>query len=234
MAFTFTQNNRSHNDASGTSLTVALTGVTAGALIVLPVGWEGADTTITASDGTSSFTAGTHASPNGDQYACFLYLLSANSGNKTYTITWAASRPGRHCQVWEFGSTGTNSFDVQNTGTGASGSLASGTVTTTGTDEVVMGLGFPYGATLATSAEQIGGVSADGQLRAGSSENMNGWYRILTGTASGIAATATMDSIDWVCNIIAFKAASAGGQPTMARWGGVPGMQPGSRQGRGW
>src|SRR3990167_9667045 len=102
MAFAFVQSAANSADASGTSLAITVSSTGAGNLIVVYVGWEGAAaSTISASDGTSSFTLAT-LKDGTDNHAQFLYLLVANSGATTITITWSAARTFRRGHAWEF------------------------------------------------------------------------------------------------------------------------------------
>ena len=146
MAFTFAQSNSAiYEDALGGTLTlgVALTGVTAGNHIGFWVKHEGAATTIEVSDGTTSLTARTKFShSNGDLHGQWFYLLAANSGDKTYTVTFGAKRVFVRIFVFEHSYTGTASYDVEPTAGGAEGSSTapnSGNMTTTGDDELVFG-----------------------------------------------------------------------------------------------
>jgi hypothetical protein len=205
MAAAFVQSAVLNADASATTIAVTRTGVTAGNLILLWVKHEGATTTITASDGTTSLTQGpsglvTHA--NGDLEGAVFYLPSSvASGSVTYTATFGATRSFRQIMMMEFSGSGTKSTDGNNEATGASTSIASGTITTTGTDVVVVGTYGNYsGGT--TSSEQIGGVAAGG--RVGTESSM--WYRILTATMTSGQATGTKGGADpWISQILAVK-----------------------------
>jgi hypothetical protein len=190
-------------DGVGTTLSVQLTGVQAGSLIVAYVKWEGAAGTATISDGTSTFTADTmNNAANGDLHGQFFYLLSSTaSGNVTYTATWNGSRSYRKLIVYEYTrSGGTVVFDGSNRATGTTGSLNSGAITTTGTDEVVFGAYGEYAAAN-TANEQIGGQVADRVVRA-SYASM--WSKTFTAPFAG-AATATGNSAEWIGSVIAFK-----------------------------
>ena len=158
-SFAFLRSGAASNDSGATTLTVQLTGVAAGDLIVAYVKYEGAATTVAVSDGASTFAADTavHAA-NGDLHGQFFYALAAQaSGTVTYTATWAASKPYRKLFVYEYSHSGTvATFDVSGRATATSGTLNSGAVTTTGTDEVVFGSYGEYSANT-TSNEQIGG-----------------------------------------------------------------------------
>ena len=214
MALAFVQSNSAMADPEGTPLTVALTGVGAGNLVVLWIKHEGTSTTVTASDGTSSFTSGTSVSHgNGDLHGRWMYLLVGNSGTRTYTVTLGAQRPYKRIHVWEFSYTGTLSLDVQNIGSGTSAAPASGTVTTTGTDAVALGGYGEYGSgTL--SSPLINGVAAGGsRINSPAGSFAGSWYGLLTATFTGGTASATLSgSAEWLCNILVLKA--SGGATT--------------------
>jgi glucose/arabinose dehydrogenase/PKD repeat protein len=202
-SFAFARSGAASSDGDGTSLTLQLTGVGAGDLIVVYVKYEGSATTATVSDGASTFAADTavHAA-NGDLHGQFFYALAAQaSGTVTYTATWAASKPYRKLFVYEYSHTGTvATFDVSGRATATTGTLNSGAVTTTGTDEVAFGSYGEYDAST-TSNEQIGGAAAD-QVRRQAYAAV--WSKAFASPFTG-AATATGNSSTWISNIIAFK-----------------------------
>lgn len=201
MAIAFVQS----NTAEATS--IALTGVGAGNLIVLWIKWENALGDCTATDGTTSLTMGTSVSDAAGTSGQFAYLLSANGGNKTYTVTFPVGAGFQRLRIFEYSYTGTVSFDAQNTGSGVSAAPASGNITTTGTDEVVVG-GYSEDNTNTVSAQKINAVAADRVI--GGATIAQEWDRILTATFAGGNAQATLSaSQGWVCNIIAFKVAAA-------------------------
>ncbi|HEY3517735.1 MAG TPA: cytochrome c peroxidase, partial [Gammaproteobacteria bacterium] len=190
-------------DGAGTALSVQLTGVQAGSLLVAYTKWEGSATPVSVSDGTSTFTADTlNSAAGGDLNGQFSYLLSSSaSGNVTYTATWGSARSYRKLIVYEYTqSGGVVTFDVSNRATATTGSLNSGAITTTGTDEVVFGAYGEYDASN-TANEQIGGQVADQVVRASYAAM---WSKRFTAPFTG-AATATGNSSTWLGNVIAFK-----------------------------
>jgi hypothetical protein len=202
---TFVQSQTMFSDASSTTIPVSLTGVGAGNLIVVWAKWEGGATTATASDGTSSLTMGTVGThSNSDLSGVFGYLLSANSGARTYTITLGATRSFTRMAVLEFSHTGTVTFDAQNTGSGTSTTPTSGNITTTGgTGALALGgYGEYSGGTLSNS--QINGVAADSLISTPALSAV--WYRILSAPFTAGHANVTLSgSGDWVCHILALK-----------------------------
>lgn len=193
---------------SESSNTVSLTGVGAGNLIVVWAKWEGTTSgSITVSDGTSSLTSGTlvvHA--NNDLHGQFAYLLSANSGDKTYTVTFPTGATYQRIRIAEYSYSGTISFDAQNTGSGTGLTPTSGNITTTGTDEIVLG-GYAEYTNTAPSSPLINGVAAtfiaDGV-------NAKMWYGLVNATFTGNASVTINISSAWLANVIAFKVASQG------------------------
>ena len=200
----FARSGGAFNDAMGTTLSVQLTNVQAGSLIVAYVKWEGITLpTVTLSDGTSTFTADTlNNGASNDLHGQFYYLLSSNvSGTVTYTATWSIARQYRRLMIYEYSfSGGTVSFDASNRATATSGTLNSGDITTTGTDEVVFGAYGEYSST-PTTAERINGVLADRVQRA---DDGSMWSKTFTAPFTG-AATASGNSSTWIGNVIAFK-----------------------------
>lgn len=190
-------------DGAGTTLSVQLTGVKAGSLIVAYVKWEGAPSALTLSDGTSALTADAlNSAANGDLHGRFYYLLSSTaSGNVTYTATWSVASPYRKLMVYEYTQSGGGvTLDASNRATGTSGTLNSGAITTTGTDEVVFGAYGEYSPTT-TADERINGLAADQVLH---TSYASMWSKAFTTPFTG-AATATGNSSTWIGNVIAFK-----------------------------
>ena len=199
---------------SGTSSdanTLQLTGVTASNLIVLYYKCEGTIGTPTVSDGTSSLVVrAVNSHANGDLHGFFAYLLSANSGTRTYTVTPGGSPGFQRMIAFELSYTGgTLSFDTDRAdGKGTSASPSSGNITTTGTDEIVFGSYGEYSDHI-LSARQINGQNADANVDAGGFTSV--WRKSFGSTFTG-AATATLSpSAEWISNVIAFKVTGAGG-----------------------
>ena len=200
---TFGQSQGVSSDASGTTLAVQLTGVTPGSLIVAYVKWEGtAAGTVTLSDGVSTFTADTlNSAANSDLHGRFYYLLASSaSGTVTYTATWSAAKSYRKLLVYRYTYGGTVSFDGSNRATAASGSLNTGAIATTGSNEVVFGAYGEYAANN-TTTERVNGLAADQVLRAGFASM---WSKTFNVPFTG-SATAANNSLPWIGNIIAFK-----------------------------
>ncbi len=188
--------------------TVSLTGVSAGSLIVVWVKWEGPTSgSITVSDGTSNLTVGTLVEhSNGDLQGQFAYLLSANSGDKTYTVTFPTGAVYKRIRIAEYSYSGTISLDAQNIGSGSGLTPTSGNITTTGTDEIVLG-GYGEYTNTAPSAPLINGVAAT-FITGGVNAKM--WYGLVNATFTGNASVTINISSAWIANVIAFKVDSQG------------------------
>ncbi len=102
MALALVQKKSNSGDGSTTSVAVTVTSTAAGSLIAVFCGWEGAvGATVTVSDGTTGFTAGTpkdsgaSTTPNDDNHGQWFYLLVSASGKTTITATWSAASSPR-------------------------------------------------------------------------------------------------------------------------------------------
>jgi len=192
----------------GTGDTIALTGVTAGNLIVIYLNAEevtGATASIT--DGTSALTMATAANQANHEWGQFGYLLVANGGNKTYTITWPAGADYKSVIIWEFDyGSGTLSVDDEDVGTGSSTSPATASITTTGTDEIVFGGEGNYAAYV-PSAHAINALAAGGVVTESGTNYGTMWWRCFNSTFTG-TASCTITTAEWVCNAISFKVSS--------------------------
>jgi hypothetical protein len=218
VAFAFVDSDGNVGVPTGTTLDcVGTLNVAAGDLLVAWTKWEEGASTVAVSDGGSNaFTMESVVNSGGGPYGAFGYKIAASANaSAMFRMTLGTSREYRTLLVMLFrpDSGETVTRDAANTGTGNSTSGLSGNITTTGDDEVVCG-GYSEYSTTNTSAEQIGDVNATAVLRTntlygGNFSSM--WYRILSATASDIHAQCTGGNDKWVCNIIAFKSAAAGG-----------------------
>lgn len=200
-------NNAGTNQAS---VAKAVAGVTAGNLVVVWCKHEGAATTVSVSDGTSTFTAaGMTDHSNNDLHGGFFYKTAVvASGTVTYTCSFLASRPYPSIIVFVYSYSGTAALDVESHGTADRGSSAdptSANVTTTGTDEVVLGGYGEYASTVKTNAK-IATVAATHTVVTDPTNYSAMWDKIETATFTNGNATVHLDaSSDWICNIVSFK-----------------------------
>lgn len=203
MAFTLRSSN-TVGTGSGTTAAVQLTSIAAGDVVVV---WaaNGASVDINSvSDGTTSLTLLNQLS-NGSLRTRIAYLLaSVATGSVTYTITFASSVGANVCAA-AFVPPSAASFDVDlATGVGGSGTaISSGNITTTGSDELVVGCASNEN-TAGYTAHLVNSVAADGNvIKNGASL----WWRFVSATFTG-AATVTIDvSSRWSCHVVAIKAA---------------------------
>lgn len=212
--YTFVKSQGNVFESPGTTMTNILPTVTAGNLIVIQVKHEGAPTTLTISDGTTSFTAATKVNHSSGQLSQqFFYLLSSvASGTVTYTCTLGAARDFKAMIAWEFDPTGTAAFDTEPSGGGSSGNggtLTSGNMTTTANDTVCLGAYAEFSSDSFTTM-QINGVAAAGVRASDNSTTTTqtracSWYRIPTATFTGAATGTGVVADDWIINAIAFK-----------------------------
>lgn len=190
---------------SNGDVTVTLTGVTAGNLVAVFFSGSFATppTDITCSDGTSTLTKATTS--NGTyQVNQWYYIIAANSGDRTYTIS---NNEGLapYTIAYEFDYTGTIVLDKENHGAGNGTAVSSGNVTTTGgtTSQLMLAGASAYGGGNMGSY-QIAGENATASIESVVGSNA-AWYRIVTANTTG-AGTATDSSAgDWAAQIITFK-----------------------------
>ena len=199
--------------------TVNLSGIGAGQLIAVRVSHEGAPTSITVSDGTSSLTGLTKKNhSNSDISQQVFYLLSSvATGSVTYTVTWGTSPPFQKLAAYAFSYTGTAAFDAELTGggdeynvtggTAPTGDVVSSTLTTTGTDELVLG----YTANYSGNPEDtwlINGAAATGNLSVGNSSE---WYGTANSTFTGGVGVHYATTSVGLISAVAFTATAGGG-----------------------
>jgi len=215
--------------ASGTTVSCTVGGtsgalnVLAGDLLVAHTGWQGAVSSDTAevdeSDDTDTFTtpaAGkfVQASDIGSAVSYLIVAADDSSFTPRFNLSPAGTRRWIGVEQFRPDAGETVTEDGVNAAGGSSTSLNSGNITTTGTDEVVVGGGGEANSGPMT-ALQINSVNADGSAISTPDEFYGIWYRILTATFTNGASTATTTGIDnWAGSIIAFKSAAAGGAET--------------------
>ena len=212
MAFTLRTSNENGNGASGTQVTVSVSGVVAGDFVVACGANASSVDLSSISDGTSSFTL--RPSNSGGTLRCqSAYLLSSSaSGSLTYTFTWASACVAREAHVYVFNpGGGTQAYDTESNGTyvPSGTSINTGNIATASTDEAVVAFCY-HNAAETASSKLINGVAADGTLDPGGS--MSSWYKIFASTFSGGGGTGTLATgTEMLANLIAIKNSSAAG-----------------------
>lgn len=225
MALSLRASNIAITKASSAAAAVTLASTVAGNLIVIFLGWEAwgvgsSDRTVTiVDDQANSFTVGTKNlrgdGASGEPCLYFAWLLSnPSAGNRTYTATISGNVINKIMGVMEFtvDSGDTVTLDQQNaTAEGSNANPTSGLITTTGTDEVVLGAAFVWSAA-DHSSWYIGANLADGNVNINaetSYEFGSMWYKIATLSNDDVEVNTA--SSDWVCSVISFKSEAAGG-----------------------
>lgn len=221
MSFTFKDSDGANG--SGSSSTIVSPGLTvaAGDIVVVMVGWEGTDTTIAVSDGTTTLTPwsignkGT-AGSNGEPHLAMSYLLaSVASGTNTvvYTATYGAARTFRTIAVYVFTPSAAASIGGSpncSAGSGTTGTaLASGNITTTGMDGLAVAAYSEYGGTL-DGTQKINGVDDVGTQLCGTSHSCL-YYIAYAAEFTGQATAGIGSNNRWVLGVIAFKIGAAAG-----------------------
>lgn len=168
---------------------------------------------------TFTFDVGDFVSSGGVADSFGYVLSAAADATATFRVTTSSSSFRRFFVLQYRPDAGeTVTKDTSNVGTGAGTAAASGVITTTGTDEVVVG-GTGLGTGTDGSSQLINAVAATEPAGAPLSVDTDVWYRILTATFAGGTASVTLaQSVAWICNVIAFKSVAAGGAAGTSGW----------------
>ena len=227
MALTFIASASGTSNSAGTTLDCSTTlNVAAGDLLVVTTCWEDAasTTTVAESAGGNSFTMNT-AGNDASNYIRSGYVLSA-AANSTSTFRMTSDSVAfRRIIVMQFrpDASETVSLDAgpnaANVTTGSTQTTA--TITTTGTDEVVIANLKTYDPTSGYTSATIGGAAVDGSATVGGSNDPAFMiYKLFTSTQSGITGVFTdtiSDTEKSRMEILAFKSV-AGGTVTVDMW----------------
>lgn len=197
------------NSSTGSN-TVALTGIGAGDLIVLLCKWESATTgTLSVTDGTTALSLGTRRNYGTSGSIQIAYLLSANAGNKTFTVTWPSGAAYKALMIMEFSHTQAVTFDAENGASGDSTSPNSGNITTGLNSSVMFGGSISY--PIVPTDFKIGTDAADAVVFA-DTDYASLWYKIYTVVQTNKAANCALsESNAWVCSVTSIKEADAAG-----------------------
>jgi hypothetical protein len=196
--------------AAGT--TIATSAVTAGlndAIVVC--GFNDGGVAITGvSDGTHTYTPLTERSDTGAVVRMF-YTLATSAGAFTPTVSYAGSAIYRGILVVVYSHTGTASFVTESGGNGGSGLILSGTLTTTGTSNLLTVACATSAGLNVQSGHAINGQTPSGVAPTG----LNQTYWDLRNHSSGTgAASALISGDEWVVAVAAFSSSvstSSGG-----------------------
>lgn len=224
MSWTFIDSDGAFDTASGTTVASPALTVAAGDLVVVAVKFEGATTTVSVSDGTSSLTEwskGVTGTSSGEPFLDVFYILaSVANGSVTYTATLGAARAFKDIVVMVYRPSAAASLDgIANVGSGTTGTAAtSGNLTTSGSDGVAFGCYAEYGSYL--TAATINSIAQDHFIDAsagtvinhdpGTSKSAMFANTYAAGFTGGAAATLSA-SERWVLGVIAFTIGGGGG-----------------------
>jgi hypothetical protein len=216
----FVQANGNTLNYEQSSITVNLSGITAGNLIVLHCAWSG-DQAATASDGISSLAPLARVWDGGSNFGQVFYLLAANGGNKTFTVTFAGQITYPEVFVYEFAASQTVTWNYD-TGHGAgaySTAASSGNITTQSTNPaiVITSTGKLYNVAATTSNPLIGGGTPVESSPSPVGTYDHQYYLLNTPITNG-AATLTYDgSTYWTRYVAAFYGVTTGDETFYAR-----------------
>ncbi len=211
MAVAFLRSNGKSSFGASDNIASNAIEVAAGNLVVVMVGGNiSTDApTITDSEGNSYIHRDLISSTNAYCRVAYSFIATGDA-SLIVTATWAGSETERkEIIVAVFSKDGGSSwsFDVgDNTGTAFGTAAASGTLTTTGTDEVTIAFQRGNATTTISSQEIAGGAAINTQ----DIQNSAAWYRLFSSTQSNITATATLNTNAWwVVDFLTFKAVAA-------------------------
>jgi hypothetical protein len=197
-------------DTTSSTGTVALTGVTAGDLIVGCLSWNlGGTPSISISDGTTTATLLPEATDGTfHDYSLMWYILSANSGNRTYTVTTSIAVNSADYWVSQFHSSGPGSWHSDSgSGSGASSSTASnsGNFTTTySANNATVNCTQIYNVAATTSSPSIGGNTPVEFPFSPTNTFDHQYYLLNTGITAGAASLTYSPATDWTNNAYSF------------------------------
>jgi hypothetical protein len=200
------------NYCTAEALDCSISSVAGSDLITVCANWSSSTGTTIASvsDGTSSFTLGTAANiPDGGSNAGYgqcAFLLAANSGTHTYTVTLSGAYDSPQIWVGEFSaSSGTWHYDTANQAGGNSTSASSGSISTSGTAEVVISSHKLFAVVASLSASAIGSSTPTQTTYLTGAYSWN-YYLLNTPVTSGAATATYSTSTYWTANAMAFSA----------------------------
>ena len=204
LGFTFV--NSSAGFDSSAPYTGSLTGVTAGNLLVILVQGDNNITYTAMSGNGNTYVQATSAySSNGStRNVDIWYVLSANSGNTTITITPSATPIAIDVHIYEFSYTGgTLAFDLAATASGSGVLSTTASITTATANELLVSLVVNNGnnsSTVTQPSTWAADIGSDGTLGANSS------YLADAGVAGSKSANWSWPSFaNYNQSIVAFK-----------------------------
>jgi len=181
--------------------------VTAGDVVFVYAGNDGSQAINTIDDGAGHNATLLSLGSSGTRRHVIGYWLSAPSGGSlTYTATYAGACTSRTVGVWVFTPSAAASLDGATSGpaTGTGTAVASNSLTTAGSDCLIIGACFAIGDSF--TSPLIGGAAATSSDSDGLGAE---WYKATTG--SGVTAAITVGSGTWIADAMSFQIAAAAG-----------------------
>jgi hypothetical protein len=193
---------------------------TTGRSIVAIVNCHTSSVTGVADDtGTNTYVpVGTVAGPISNSKIAFYLCANAASAN-TVTATLAATQQYAVIDIYEVAVTGGHlAYDADANGNGTGTAISSGTVTITGSDEIIFagGIGTPGGSGVAT----FKGVGYTMVNHGVTGDNTRTFFAEFHNVTASEAATATLSAnTAWLINATAFKVGSSAAANQFKRFG---------------
>lgn len=193
------------DDTGGLNSTL-LNGIAAGDLLYGVTCWSGLATALTSfSDGTSYFALSTRIGTDGfGDYCQGAWLLSANAGGHYFTAVPNNTTTAEQVFVFEFNTTsGSWSYDSDNSNAAMSANLTTGNVVTTSTHEVVVFAGKLSNVGASYSGATINGNTAT--TANGNESYFPAFYQLPGATFTGQGALTWSGTTYWGASIGAFN-----------------------------
>lgn len=188
----FTSVGRNTNSSVANNVTIAtgapIAGVQAGDVVFAIAAGDTSTVINKINDGSADLTCLAGVS-TGSTNGRMCYTLSSTAvGSVTYTATFSGNDTDKFIGAWVFHPSAAATFDQSAMLADTDATWDSGSITTTGSDEMVFGCGFTGNGSGAPTSMNIGGAAAtdtDTDGRGGI------WYKAATGTISASASSAS-------------------------------------------
>jgi hypothetical protein len=182
-----------------------ITAGTNGAIVVC--GFNSGGQTITGvTDGTHTYTPLT-ARNQSDAFARIFYTLATSAGSYTPVVAFGGATAWRGITAVVYSHTGTAAFVTENGGNGSSASILGGTLTTTGSSDLLTVACATSLGLVAQSAHAINSTTPSGV--APTSLNQTYWDLRNHSSATGGATATVAGGDNWVVVSAAFSSASS-------------------------
>lgn len=227
MSWTIIDSQRAANGGGADTITVNVSGVAQGDVVLVFAANDSSHPIVSVSDGTNNLTLRPEIQSNTNFHSTSYQVQPASpTGALTLTANWgvASNATTRDIHAWVLRASGTPSISIDaelytaaQVGTTA---VNSGNITTTGTDGIaVCATMFDSAFTwvLGTNVPTINGVSGSGLMNAG--EEMASWYITYSAGFTGEGAATGSNTSRHTTPIISFKNTGGGGGTTITGFG---------------